>query len=258
MSLCNLKSCFRLFCCGAGIFVSSACVKDKAPEDPDSFQREIVASMTHLAVELVLADGLIHEKERQFFDRGAFTGVDPLQLSKMNSSRSRAVLRFMPEEVHQGLMKQLKEIADLDDELHPAEDKLLKEVQSTLSLPRKPSKALRLLELRAKRSEVPAVLFALKNAEFSFARKNKIYVAAEPYPPPTSQGLRSWSREESGGFKELDWQPDRDIMGTYWIESDEAEFRITGIIDTDGDGVFATYVATDKEKPAAVTEDDIY
>jgi hypothetical protein len=112
------------------------------------------------------------------------------------------------------------------------------------------------------RAEVPMNLKGIKTAEISYEANFDVYVSAEQYPP-TSSGMKSkrWVYTDSGGFYTMGWSPDGDVRGTYWVTTSENEYNFTawGIIDLDGDGVFATYKATKSENPnAPITPPDVY
>ena len=88
-----------------------------------------------------------------------------------------------------------------------------------------------------------------------------VYVRVDRYPSSPTKTTQQWSVGASGGFKTLDFRPDGDVRGSYWVEvsPDGKNFTATGISDVDGDGVYATYVATKSENPnSPTTAPDIY
>ena len=55
-----------------------------------------------------------------------------------------------------------------------------------------------------------------------------------------------WKEEESGNFQLIDWKPKGSNFGCYKIEASKNSFVATVVVDSDNDGVFATYTATHK------------
>ena len=101
--------------------------------------------------------------------------------------------------------------------------------------------------------EVLRNLKEIKTAEISYDSYNDVYLPAKPYPPKSSGEFRKWNAKESGNFEAMGFNPYTKVQGTYWVDVDESTYSFTayGIIDADGDGVFATYTATKTENPKA-------
>ena len=112
---------------------------------------------------------------------------------------------------------------------------------------------------KAKRAEIPLNLKGIKMAQLAYQQEFDVYVSARPYPPYPSKTTQPWMRSASDGFAVMDWSPDGDVRGSYWVDVGPTNFTVTGICDVDGDGVFATYVATKSENPnAPITAPNIY
>ena len=110
------------------------------------------------------------------------------------------------------------------------------------------------------RSEVPLNIKGIKQAIVAYEAYNDVFVSAEPYPPKSS-GMKSkqWIPADAGGFSTVGWKPDGDVRGTYWVTTTVTNFTAYGIIDVDGDGEFATYIATISENPnAPITGPNVY
>jgi hypothetical protein len=106
------------------------------------------------------------------------------------------------------------------------------------------------IKMKEMHREVIDTLNMIKKAEMSYSMQYDEYVVAEKYPPKSSDNKsRDWVEEESGGFQTLGIAIEAPILGTYWVDVDQYSFTATGIIDVDGDGVFATYTATKSESP---------
>ena len=115
------------------------------------------------------------------------------------------------------------------------------------------------MNYKAKRAEIPMNLKSIKTAQLMYEQNFDVFVSASPYPPYPSKTTNMWVKSSSGGFATLDWQPDGDVRGSYWIEVSSTNFTATGISDIDGDGVYATYVATKSENPnSPTTHPDVY
>jgi len=116
------------------------------------------------------------------------------------------------------------------------------------------------MHYKAKHTEVPTNLIGIKIAELQYESNNDEYVACKKYPRSSSgKKTQPWHKRNSGGFRTLGWMPDKDVQGQYWVTTTSTNFIATGIIDADGDGVFATYVATKSVYPLSpITGPDVY
>jgi len=116
------------------------------------------------------------------------------------------------------------------------------------------------MQYRTKRSEVPINLLNIKTALIQYEQNYDVYVRCRAYPPfPSGKVTQQWSPSSSGGFRVIGFQPDGDVRGSYMVSTSSTNFTVTGIIDVDGDGFYATYVATKSENPnSATTAPDVY
>jgi hypothetical protein len=115
-----------------------------------------------------------------------------------------------------------------------------------------------MMQLKAKRSEVPANVDGIMTAELSYDAAFDTFVPAGS----KAQALRSLSKEQhtfesDAGFQTIGWQPDGLVRGGYWVELHGDSFVVHGIIDADGDGEYAEYVA-DGGPARLVTGPNVY
>ena len=109
------------------------------------------------------------------------------------------------------------------------------------------------------RSEVPSNLKAIKTAQIAYESDFDTYVTCSPYPSRPSSTPKKWTPSASGGFKTIGWRPDGDVRGSYSVTTSSTDFTAVGIIDVDGDGVYATFVATKSENAnAPTTPNNVY
>ncbi len=116
-------------------------------------------------------------------------------------------------------------------------------------------------ELKSKRATIPQNLKQIKIAQNTYMQDWDVYVQAAPYPSPEKKRPTKWVVDESGGFKSIDFKPSNSdaVYGTYWVDVSPTNFTATGIIDADGDGVYATYISTKTVNPnSPITPSDIY
>lgn len=116
------------------------------------------------------------------------------------------------------------------------------------------------MQYKTKRAEVPTNLKRIKTSMIAYEQNFDVFVKCSAYPPtPGGKTTQMWSVGSSGGFKVINFQPDGDVRGSYMVSTSSFNFTATGIIDVDGDGVYATYVATKSENPISpITAPDIY
>ena len=115
------------------------------------------------------------------------------------------------------------------------------------------------MQYKTKRSEVPINLKAIKTLQEAYEADFGFYIPAAPYPPAPSQTPQNWNVTSSGGFFTLGWVPMGDVRGSYSVTTTSTDFRAVGVIDVDGDGVYATYVATKSTNPIMpLTSPDVY
>ncbi|HHO53427.1 MAG TPA: hypothetical protein ENK18_21790 [Deltaproteobacteria bacterium] len=81
------------------------------------------------------------------------------------------------------------------------------------------------------------------------------YVGAEAAPrPPAAVDATAVPWEASDGFRRLSWAPDDadEVYASYAVALTGGGFRVTAVVDLDGDGAQALIEAT-HEAPASVT-----
>ena len=89
------------------------------------------------------------------------------------------------------------------------------------------------------------------------------FSVTNPQATPGTPGKtpRSWTKRQNKFNEVLGWTPAGKVRGKYWVEviNEGRNFRATGISDVDGDGVFATYVATKSINPnSPITGQKVY
>ena len=118
------------------------------------------------------------------------------------------------------------------------------------------------MQLKAKRSEVPGYVDGLKTAELAYDAAFDTYVpvgsraAAEEQIRWNGKEPRAW--DGGGEWETLGWSPDGMSRGAYWVEVEGHSFTVHGLCDVDGDGDFAEYVATERENARMVTGPNTY
>lgn len=117
------------------------------------------------------------------------------------------------------------------------------------------------MALKLKLSELPSTLAGLKvNLEY-YKQESGNYLAIEAYPPDPSPEGQLWDREGSGAFRTLGFEPmTGTVYGSYWVElsDDGTSFTAFATSDIDGDGVRATFAATNEKDPERLTPEDVF
>ena len=121
------------------------------------------------------------------------------------------------------------------------------------------------MQLKAKRAEIPSNVKALKEAQEIFNSENDryLYVSQHPRMQPGKDAV-SWESGNSG-FNNLNWHPDGKVRGVYSVTTTATsrrtpggDFKVIGISDIDGDGVYATYTATKSINVRMITPNSVY
>ncbi len=121
------------------------------------------------------------------------------------------------------------------------------------------------MQLKAKRSEVPAYVDGLKTAQLAYDAAFDTYVpvgsreqAEQELWSSGGKSQRPW--EGDAAWEKLGWRPDGMIRGAYWVEvdADNRDFTVHGLCDVDGDGEFAEYVASGSDNARLVTSPNTY
>ena len=116
-----------------------------------------------------------------------------------------------------------------------------------------------MFQYKTKRSEIPSNLKGIKSAQIAYESDFDQFVNCSQYPSSPSKATQQWTVSNSGGFKTIGWRPDGDVRGSYWVVTSAVDFTAYGISDVDGDGVYATYMATKTMNPnAPITPPDVY
>ena len=99
------------------------------------------------------------------------------------------------------------------------------------------------------RQEIPKNIRAIKTAQFMYEYEWDEYVKCSAYPAKASKNPQQWIASESGGFQTISFAPNGDVRGSYMVSTTVMDCKIMGISDVDGEGVFATYIATKSTNP---------
>ncbi len=99
------------------------------------------------------------------------------------------------------------------------------------------------MQLKAKRSEMPANVNGIKTAEIAANSALDQYITTPSNPTGVpGKTLRAWSVDAS--WTQLGWRPDGPVRGSYAVTAGATDFTITASTDVDGDGVFSNYSAS--------------
>lgn len=110
----------------------------------------------------------------------------------------------------------------------------------------------------SKHSEAQMHLQAIRTAELAYHAEHDVYLSVSPYPLYVGKEKYAWNPAASGKFQTLGWAPDGYARGSYSVTTTGDNFQVIGILDVDGDGHTATYIATKSSLPIQVTEEDVY
>ena len=108
-----------------------------------------------------------------------------------------------------------------------------------------------------KRAEIPKNLKVIRVAEMAYESEYDVYVKSSAYPATPTKTRQQWNKSASGGFIIINFNPG-DVRGSYMVSTTQSNFTATGISDVDGDGVYATYIATKSTNPTLITPPDVY
>jgi len=243
-----------------------AIVIGNAQANPAPDKELIIMTMAAGLVEMANVDGKIDPREekllaKEFPLQARSNPVAVFTLDQSDLVKSIKELN-LNEKKRRGFFKFLALVALEDGTVVEAEKMLLqshvKAHDSTLDVDGL-LEAAKALQIILRHREISSNLKGIHDAQLKHHSAENEYVSAEPYPPLTSDGKRPWAAEQSGGFLKMGWAPNTPVAGTYWVKTNEPGFKAFGIIDVDGDGVFATYVSTnDEKKPKRRTKIDIH
>ena len=114
------------------------------------------------------------------------------------------------------------------------------------------------MQLRAKRSEVPTNMAAIRTAEQAYFHEFDTYTAVADNPGTGGIGTAQVAWGSPADWNLMGWKPDGKVRGSYAVTATKTQFTATGICDVDGDGTPATFTANENLKPIMATANNIY
>ncbi|GDX81424.1 hypothetical protein LBMAG42_32350 [Deltaproteobacteria bacterium] len=116
------------------------------------------------------------------------------------------------------------------------------------------------MQLKAKRSEVPANVDAIRTAEHAYHASYGTYlpVGGADLADTEISGKTQHDWIGGGAWRELGWAPDGKVRGGYWVEAGENGFIVHGVCDVDADGEYAYYTATQDSRAELRSPPDVY
>ncbi|MFZ5478635.1 MAG: type IV pilin protein [Myxococcota bacterium] len=113
------------------------------------------------------------------------------------------------------------------------------------------------MQLRAKRSEIPANLSGIRTAEFAYFATYDTYLTTNPNPSGAlDRTPRDWDTSDAT-WNTLGWRPDAPVRATYEVDAAAGtDFTATGTADMDLDGTEIVYTATRDATPAFPSGDE--
>ncbi|MBF0398364.1 MAG: prepilin-type N-terminal cleavage/methylation domain-containing protein [Desulfobacterales bacterium] len=115
-------------------------------------------------------------------------------------------------------------------------------------------------QFKAKRSEAPVNLGAIRVAEEAYRANSGTYVSLTASPVNyTVTGPQKNTWIDNGGFSAIGWQPTGDVYGSYLTQS-ASQTAIIGraYTDIDGDGTQARFRFDQNEDVRMTTQNTIY
>ncbi|MFZ5477467.1 MAG: hypothetical protein ACOZNI_11895 [Myxococcota bacterium] len=110
------------------------------------------------------------------------------------------------------------------------------------------------VKLKAKRSELPSTLDRVKGALATYEE----HAGRWPSLGDPGEAYAALERGEPyAPFAELGWSP-AGVRGAYWVIGGDDGYEVHGILDADGDGIPAHWVATPGAKAHPITGDGVY
>ena len=115
------------------------------------------------------------------------------------------------------------------------------------------------MQNKARRAETVGNVAGIRTAELAYEAAYDGYLSvgsesaaraaltAEPH---------EW--QSSPEWEQLGWRPDGKVRGGYWVEATPTGFTVHGLVDADGDGVPAEYIATERQEATLVSPSDVY
>ncbi|MEC7986744.1 MAG: hypothetical protein VX278_16370 [Myxococcota bacterium] len=205
----------------------------------------IAASLVEMAT---VSDGISEEErsllKKKFPLRGDLSPVTVFTLDRSDLPKTMASLP-LEQKKRDRILNFLGLVALVDGNISTGEYEYLQRyhesLQSTLSLKEHMNQSQSLYH-SIQHEPMLETMRLMAEAEAKYHQKHKRYLDAKQCPKRGSKKT-SWSKC-SNVFKNLPWTPPETVIGSYKIEATQNSFVITGLIDVDGDGSFATYVST--------------
>ena len=114
------------------------------------------------------------------------------------------------------------------------------------------------MQQRAKRSELPMNLDAIRTAEKAYQAEYDTFEAAALNPATVAPAQQDWGTP-GGGWDLIGWSPDGRVRGQYEVSvPGVGQFLATGSADIDGDGVNSQYQASESLKGKILSAQDVY
>ena len=114
------------------------------------------------------------------------------------------------------------------------------------------------MQLRAKRSEVPTNLSAIRTAEQAYFHEYDRYTTVADNPGIAGVGTAQVGWGTPADWNLLGWKPDGNVRGSYGVVGATTQFTASGICDVDGYTSKSTFTANENLKPIMVTANNIY
>ena len=249
----------RKFALIAMLFLNPAIAKPKAESDNS------ILFMAAALVKMAQQDGVIDSKEEnllknEFPLQERANPVAVFTLDQSNLLNSIALLN-LNDRKKRGFLTFLSLVALADGKVEPAEKEMLTNAIDALLPTLTPDSlfgSAKNLQYLILHRELKLTLKNIAEAQMLRGKNGESYISATLYPATNSRVPQPWVKSDSGNFKELDWTPPSEVVGMYWIDTNENGFDAKGIIDADGDGQFATYTANQENtSPKRETDSNI-
>ena len=113
------------------------------------------------------------------------------------------------------------------------------------------------MQLKAKRSELPPNIDAIKMSEVSYDATYDVYISLPPAPSGTpGKTLRDW--DGAGSWLSLGWRPNGALRGQYGATSGTSDFTVQASCDVDADTTFAVFTATELTNTTPTQGPNVY
>jgi len=271
------------------IFLAACATKNIPAKKPLPIKEDAVhtakgldAYMTKLSIEVAKSDGTVTDSERLLIFKENGSGFDPILFHAIDQTQGVEFVAETKRQLHLNGSKRdldkaasewtfvnvftefLNRVALADEEMAQAEQKKIAEMLAFIHRI-DPDGSLR-TEADALtwgkevfRGELPLILNTIKSLQHKQKQAHGSYVAFQEQPPRNGSGeSRSWQPSLESDEQAFPLQINTKIRGSYRVTVSDNGFEAYGVIDSDGDGEFATYMATSGAPPVALTAKDIY